>query len=138
MAKIGSEVFEAVWVYFADLSYWRLGMLMWCMLQIHESGNVIRPELVPIGDTVDGPRRYEWAWKYVAPPPGGDQKSAMLPPTGGWKNFCCVSIAQYNASTAKQKKHILELMYSAFIVWRIPSGAEAFSSAKHLRVLYVL
>ncbi|KAI8915206.1 hypothetical protein DFJ77DRAFT_359341 [Powellomyces hirtus] len=74
--------------------------------------NVYTPELTLKERGIDGVNYYNWNWKYVAPTSTGNGtiKSELLPPTGGWKNFCC--FGEY----VQETKHFRALSVFEFFV----------------------
>ncbi|KAI8820407.1 uncharacterized protein EV422DRAFT_530788 [Fimicolochytrium jonesii] len=76
------------------------------------SPSVIFPELRPRDDAKDGVQYLDWHWRYEAPLTSGkgDVKSELLPPTGGWKNFCCIG------ECVPDTKHFRALLVFEFFI----------------------
>ncbi|KAJ3169889.1 hypothetical protein HDU88_000531 [Geranomyces variabilis] len=86
--------------------------------------NVLVPQLVPSEPAHDGITRYSWNWKYAPPVPSGNgtARRELLPPTGGWKTFCC--FGEYIPET----KHFSAIMVFEFFVSSVVSPVARQSS----------
>ncbi|KAJ3159914.1 hypothetical protein HDU86_001178 [Geranomyces michiganensis] len=74
--------------------------------------NVLVPQLVLSEPAHDGINRYTWSWNYAPPVPSGTgtARRELLPPTGGWKTFCC--FGEY----VPESKHFSAMMVFEFFV----------------------
>ncbi|KAJ3018160.1 hypothetical protein HKX48_003072 [Thoreauomyces humboldtii] len=109
----------------------RTGRADWAGLPLQDNPipNVFAPDLV-LKEHSEDYNYYTWNWEYAAPMPTelGSVKSELLPPTGGWKNFCC--LGEYDAAS----KHFRAIMIFEFFVSSVVTPVARQSSQSFVLV----